>query len=241
MSGEAGVRSWLLSSWRAQARHPRLCSRGVTRSHGWPAFGVVIQSDQSIGGGKVALPALRTVRAVLPHTALQLPASSSGVSRGSMGCLSVSSSMSAKQALIHFVYQTEPTAGFDAVTSADTMRSVQIEASAHHSSRRSSPVASPPCLAISALAGIVLLLTKPLTSSFLPPFPRDGFATRPFHRSSGIGTMKALTPGGLTRTPRSPRLLRLAVPAFRPQPRDPPAGRFVSRLSANGCSRLRHT
>ena len=94
--------------------------------------------------------------------------------------------MSAKQALTHFVYQTEPTAGFDAVTSADTMRSVQIEASAHHSSRRSSPVASPPCLAISALAGIVLLLTKPLTSSFLPPFPRDGFATRPFHRSPGI-------------------------------------------------------
>jgi len=52
--------------------------------------------------------------------------------------------------------------------------------------------------------------------------------------------MKALTPGGLTRTVRSLRLRRLAVPTFRPQPRDPSSGRFVSRLSAGGCSRLRH-
>ncbi len=51
--------------------------------------------------------------------------------------------------------------------------------------------------------------------------------------------MKALTPDGLTQTVRSLRLLRLAVPTFRPQPRDPPDGRFVSRLSADGCSRLR--
>jgi len=53
--------------------------------------------------------------------------------------------------------------------------------------------------------------------------------------------MKALTPDGLTQAVRSLRLLRVAVPAFRPQPRDPPIGRFVSRLSADGCSRLHHT
>jgi hypothetical protein len=41
----------------------------------------------SIGVGKVALPALRTVLAVLPHTALQSLVSSSGVPRGFMGCL----------------------------------------------------------------------------------------------------------------------------------------------------------
>src|SRR5581483_10137038 len=34
-----------------------------------------------IGVGKACLPALRTVRAVFPHTALQLLVSSSGVSR----------------------------------------------------------------------------------------------------------------------------------------------------------------
>jgi hypothetical protein len=38
--------------------------------------------------------------------------------------------------------------------------------------------------------------------------------------------MKALTPGDLTQTARSLRLSRLAVPTFRPQPRDPPNGRF---------------
>ena len=51
----------------------------------------------------------------------------------------------------------------------------------------------------------------------------------------GISTMKAVTPADLTRTGRSLRLLRLAVPAFRPQPRKLPAGRFVRRLSAGGC------
>jgi len=47
--------------------------------------------------------------------------------------------------------------------------------------------------------------------------------------------MKALTPAHLTLIGRSLRLLRLAVPAFRPQPRELSDGRFASRLSANGC------
>src|SRR5437762_13673599 len=47
--------------------------------------------------------------------------------------------------------------------------------------------------------------------------------------------MKALTPALLTQDDRSLRLLRLAFPAFRPQPRLPSTGRFASRLSAGGC------
>jgi hypothetical protein len=46
-----------------------------------------VLAAHSIGVGKVTLPALRTVRAVLPHTALQSLVSSSGVSRFRMGCL----------------------------------------------------------------------------------------------------------------------------------------------------------
>src|SRR5271166_5984243 len=44
--------------------------------------------SSSIGVGKgLTLPALRTVRAVLPHTALQSVVSSSGVSRLREGCV----------------------------------------------------------------------------------------------------------------------------------------------------------
>ena len=50
----------------------------------------------------------------------------------------------------------------------------------------------------------------------------------------GIGTMKALTPARLTRAARSPRLHCLAFPTFRPQPREPSAGRFIRRCSASG-------
>src|SRR5207247_671608 len=42
-----------------------------------------------IGVGKVTLPALRTVRAVFPHTALQSVVSSSGMSRGAPGPIQV--------------------------------------------------------------------------------------------------------------------------------------------------------
>ena len=52
--------------------------------------------------------------------------------------------------------------------------------------------------------------------------------------------MKALTPAALTLRGGSLRLLRLAFPPFRSQPRVPSEGRFLSRLSALGHSRLRH-
>ena len=41
----------------------------------------------SIGVGKLALPSLRTVRAVFPHTALQLVVYASGMSRVRVGCV----------------------------------------------------------------------------------------------------------------------------------------------------------
>jgi hypothetical protein len=67
------------------------------------------------------------------------------------------------------------------------------------------------------------------------PSERLPLAPLPPAATGGIGTMKALTPADLTRIGRSLRLRRLAVPAFRPQPRELPAGRFLSRLSAGGC------
>ena len=42
--------------------------------------------------------------------------------------------------------------------------------------------------------------SKPRASNFLPPFPRRGFASRPSHGRGRIGTMKALTPAGFTRS-----------------------------------------
>jgi hypothetical protein len=70
---------------------------------------------------------------------------------------------------------------------------------------------------------------------FLPPFPRGGFASRPFHRSLRHQYYEGSDSCRSHPTGRSLRLLRFAVPAFRPQPRKLPAGRFVSRLSADGC------
>ena len=59
-------------------------------------------------------------------------------------------------------------------------------------------------------------------------------------QTNGIGAMKALTPAALTPRGGSLRLLRFAFPPFRSQPRAPSEGRFRSRLSALGHSRLRH-
>jgi hypothetical protein len=80
-----------------------------------------------------------------------------------------------------------------------------------------------------------LLHPGPRTSDFLPPFPRSGFASRSSAAVRSFSTTKALTPAGLTQTARSLRLQRIAVPTFPPQPRELPAGRFVSRRSAYGC------
>src|SRR5882672_2516147 len=102
-------------------------------------------------------------------------------------------------------------------TSADTIRSVQIDASAHHH-RRS---ASVPGVALSGTFGTPACLIPDLAhpASCLPslgPVLLPG----PLHRHRRHrGNMKALTPANLTQIDRSHRLLRLAFLAFRPQPR----------------------
>src|ERR1700682_1065513 len=54
--------------------------------------------------------------------------------------------------------------------SADTMRSVQIEASAHHQVRGCPPATSPPCVALPALPGLSCPIPNPThPASCLPP------------------------------------------------------------------------
>src|SRR5216684_3995322 len=53
--------------------------------------------------------------------------------------------------------------------SADTIRSVQIVASAHHSPWRSPPAASLPCVALTALSEFSCVIPELLASNFLPP------------------------------------------------------------------------
>ena len=121
------------------------------------------------------------------------------------------------------------------------MRSVQIEASAHHSPRGSPPVASVPCLALAGTAETSACLHPDLThpASCLPSLGPVLLPGRSAVRR-GCGTMKALTPARLTQAPRSLRLHRSAFPTFRPQPRGPPDGRFSRRSAPASCSRLRH-
>ena len=173
----------------------------------------------------MSLPSLRTVRAVLPHTALQSLVSSSGVSRLLEGCATGEQPSSREGAFAICL--------LDAVTGADTMRSAQIEPSAHPHSRNRR--ASAACLALSGtnetLIGTIQDLSHPAS---YPPSLAAVLLPVASAARGGRGNMRALTPAGLTLAGRSLRLRRLAVPAFRPQPRDLPVGRFTSRLSANG-------
>jgi hypothetical protein len=133
------------------------------------------------------------------------------------------------------IHQTVPLASFDAVAQRR-----------HHALGPDRCFGPPPLAAAAGFCplrslfrhsrGGLLLHSRPRTSNFLPSFPRSGFAAAPLHGPRPYrGIMKALTPAALHPTGRSLRLLRFAVPAFRPQPRKLPAGRFASRLSAAGC------
>ena len=103
-----------------------------------------VTPDLSIGVGKELnpLPALRTVRAVLPHTALQSLVSSSGVSRQRKGSAEGELPMSSEGPLAM--------GSLDAVASADTRRPVEIEPSAHHHSGFRGAYAA--CVALSGTA-----------------------------------------------------------------------------------------
>ena len=132
------------------------------------------------------------------------------------------------------VHQTVPLASFDAVTQRR-----------HHALRPDRCFGPPPLTAAAGFCPLRSLLrhsrggllrhSRLRTSNFLPPFPRSGFASRPFHRSPRHRYYEGSDSCRPHPTGRSPRLLRFAVPAFRPQPRKLPAGRFIRRLSACGC------
>ena len=119
------------------------------------------------------LLALRTVRAVLPHTALQSLVSTSGVSRRRKGSATGEPPIRSEGALAM--------CSLDAVASADTRRSVQIEPSARH--RSGFRQASAACLALSGTDQTLIGSISPCASNFLPPFPRDGFASHPSRRA----------------------------------------------------------
>src|SRR5258708_19198506 len=63
--------------------------------------------------------------------------------------------------------------------SADTMRSVQIEASAHHQVRGCPPATSPPCVALAALAGLSFSLPQLQHPPSSLPSPQAGFLSPP--------------------------------------------------------------
>jgi hypothetical protein len=89
-------------------------------------------------------------------------------------------------------------------SSASNMRSLCSEASTHD---RLGSFASAPCLTLTGTDGAMPCSRRGAhASTFLPPFPQSGFASRSFSESLRIGTMKALTAARLTH--------RAALPAF---------------------------
>ena len=80
--------------------------------------------------------------------------------------------------------------------SASHMRSLHFEASTHD---RFGPFASAPCLTPTGTDGALPCSRRGAhTSTFLSPFPQNGFASRSFSELARNGTMKTLTPTPLT-------------------------------------------
>src|SRR5262245_52598965 len=85
---------------------------------------------------------------------------------------------------------------FDAVSGAANMRSDHPQAFVHS---LSGPWTSAPCLTLAGTSGAGFCSCSGLhASTFLSPFPQDGFASRPFSESLRNGTIETLTPAQLT-------------------------------------------
>ena len=82
----------------------------------------------------------------------------------------------------HLVHQTVPTSFSDAVDQRrhHTLRPDRSFRPPHLAAFAAGGIS--PLLSRNGTAGILLLHARPHTSSFLPPFPRNGFARRPFRR-----------------------------------------------------------
>jgi hypothetical protein len=110
--------------------------------------------------------------------------------------------------------------------SASHMRSLHFEASTHD---RFGPFASAPCLTPTGTDGALPCSRRGAhTSTFLSPFPQNGFASRSFSELARNGTMKTLTPTPLT--------CGAGLPAYLATP----AGRSVSNHVELPGHRYRH-
>src|SRR5215468_6011399 len=180
-----------------------------------------MKNQRSIGSGTaLAVPALRTVRAVLPHTALQSVVSSSGLARRHKDAKG-EQPICREKALAMYL--------FDAVSGAANMRSDHPQAVVHS---LFGPWTSAPCLTLAGTSGAGFCSCSGLhASTFLSPFPQDGFASRPFSESLRNGTIETLTPAQLHPPCRSPRLSRHTFLSFRLQPRGLPGHRFTHHAS----------
>src|SRR5258708_610576 len=88
------------------------------------------------------------------------------------------------------IHQTEPLAPFDAVTQR-RHHALRPDRSFHPPpSPRLSAGDVSPLRSLAGTVGVILLHSKPNTSSFLPPFPQDGFASRPSRRQNGYDITK---------------------------------------------------
>ena len=127
------------------------------------------------------------MRAVLPHTALQSVVSSSGLARRHKDAKG-EQPMCREKALAMYL--------FDTVFGAANMRADHPQAFVHS---LSGPWTSAPCLTLAGTSGAGFCSCSGLhASTFLSPFPQDGFASRPFSESLRNGTIETLTPAQLT-------------------------------------------
>ena len=147
------------------------------------------------------LPALRTVRAVLPHTALQSVVSASWSARQRMSFAHSEKSMPSEVstfASFDAVFQRRqhvfcPDRGFHPTSGFCSLFSTASAVHWRH-------------------VAYALPVTGFHTSTFLPPFPRRGFALQAFRGSCRYSTMEALTPAHVTS--------RAGLPAYRTMPSD---------------------
>src|SRR5208337_5224752 len=101
------------------------------------------------------------------------------------------------------------------LTSAEIMRSVQIEASTQP---RPWPwaKASAPCVAACGTTGASLPSSVFAHPPPCPAFPRNGFAAHSSRRLRRIGTTRALNPGGIARSPQVSPLTPLCLRNIQP-------------------------
>ena len=166
----------------------------------------------------MAAPSLRTVRAVFPHTALRLAVSSSGSSRGEEGRVRCERPSSRGGGVGTTTGWPPPSS--DAV--AQRRDHALPPDRAFRLGHRPGPLHR---AVVCDIDGARLTRSAGHASTFLPPFPKAGFATRPsrsprLNAAARCSTTKALTPDQLTHfgqvSPLTPLCLRNIPPSTTP-------------------------